>query len=160
MELLSGDRPAAVAAVASVLGIERWQADCRPAAKVARLQELGAMGRRVMMVGDGLNDAPALAVADVSLSPSSAVDISQNAADVVFQGERLSPVAEVLRVARFADTLVRQNFMLAFAYNMVTIPLAVAGHVTPLVAAIAMSSSSVVVIANALRLSRRSGGGR
>lgn len=160
VELLSGDRPAAVAAVASVLGIERWQADCRPAAKVARLQELGAMGRRVMMVGDGLNDAPALAVADVSLSPSSAVDISQNAADVVFQGERLSPVAEVLRVARFADTLVRQNFMLAFAYNMVTIPLAVAGHVTPLVAAIAMSSSSVVVIANALRLSRRSGGGR
>ncbi len=159
IELLSGDRAEAVAVVARSLGITQWQSGCSPAAKVARLQELAAMGRRVMMVGDGLNDAPALAAADVSLSPSSAADISQNAADVVFQGERLEPVVEVLRVARFADTLVRQNFMLAFAYNVVTIPLAVAGYVTPLVAAVAMSSSSVVVIANALRLSRWPGKG-
>ncbi len=88
------------------------------------------------------------------MSPSSAVDISQTAADVVFQGHRLGPVVEALAVARKAGTLVRQNFVLALAYNLFTIPLAVAGMVTPLIAAISMSTSSVIVISNALRLSR------
>lgn len=143
-----------VRAVAEALGLDSWRAACTPADKCARLEALRADGQRVLMVGDGLNDAPALAAADASISPSTAVDVSQTAADVVFQGQRLSPVLEVLDTARRADRLVKQNFGLSILYNVFTIPLAVAGFVTPLIAALAMSSSSVVVISNALRLSR------
>jgi Cu2+-exporting ATPase len=155
LELLSGDRPPAVAAAAQALGIEHWRAGCTPAAKSARLEALAAAGRRTLMVGDGLNDAPALAAAHVSLSPSSAIDISQNAADAVFQGERLEPVVELLEVARRADVLIRQNLALALGYNLLAVPLAVLGMVTPLIAALAMSGSSLMVVGNALRLGRR-----
>ena len=157
VELLSGDRPATAAKVAAELGIDQWRAGCTPAEKCARLTELAQAGRKVLMIGDGLNDAPALAAAHVSMSPSSAVDISQIAADVVFQGARLAPVVETLEVARKSRVLVKQNFVLALGYNVFTVPLAVAGLVTPLIAAIAMSTSSLVVIGNALRLSRRRG---
>ncbi|MQX38023.1 heavy metal translocating P-type ATPase metal-binding domain-containing protein [Roseospira navarrensis] len=155
VELLSGDRPATVAAVARAAGLDTWRAGQTPADKVARLAALRDQGRRVLMVGDGLNDAPALAAAHVSASPSSAVDVSQTAADVVFQGERLAPLLGALAVADRADRLVKQNFALAFSYNAITIPLALAGQVTPLIAAVAMSTSSLVVIGNAMRLSRR-----
>lgn len=154
VELLSGDRTPTVAAVVDALGVDQWRAGCTPQAKTARLNELERQGRRVLMVGDGLNDAPALAAAHVSLSPASAADISRTAADVVFQGNLLAPVVEILDVARGAARLVRQNIGLALVYNLVAVPLAVLGYVTPLVAAIAMSSSSVLVIANALRLGR------
>ena len=154
VELLSGDRRTTVAAVAGALGIETWRAACTPAEKCRRLEELEAEGRRTLMVGDGLNDAPALAAALVSISPSSAVDISQTAADAVFQGEVLAPVPELLGVARRAEALVKQNFGLAFAYNAIAVPLAVLGLVTPLIAAICMSASSLLVTGNALRLVR------
>jgi Cu2+-exporting ATPase len=154
VELLSGDRTGPVDTLARETGIDSWRAGCRPAEKVQALEELRANGRRVMMVGDGLNDAPALAAAHVSLSPSSAADVSQNAADAVFQGDRLFPVLECLEVARRSGLLVRQNFMLAILYNLVTVPLAMAGQVTPLIAAVAMSTSSLLVIGNALRLGR------
>ncbi|MDH3702597.1 MAG: heavy metal translocating P-type ATPase [Alphaproteobacteria bacterium] len=150
--LLSGDRAAAVAAVAERAGITEWQAQCVPAGKVARLEQLRAKGRRVCMIGDGLNDAPALAAAHASISPSTAADISQTAADVVFQGDLLGPVDTVLRTARSALRIVRQNFALALLYNAVTIPLAMAGLVTPIIAAASMSASSVLVVVNALRL--------
>ena len=152
LELLSGDRAPTVAAVAAALGLERAEAGLDPAGKVARLEALTASGRRVLMVGDGLNDAPALAAATVSLSPAEAADIAQTAADAVFQGERLGPVVELLEVAGRAERLVRQNIALSIAYNLCAVPLAVAGLVTPLVAALAMSTSSLLVVGNALRL--------
>ncbi len=152
VELLSGDRPTVVAEAAHAAGIATWRAEATPTAKVARLAALAAEGRKVMMIGDGLNDAPALAAAHASLSPTSAAEATQNAADAVFQGDALVPTIETLDVARRADRLVRQNLALALLYNLSAVPLAILGEVTPLVAAVAMSSSSLLVIGNALRL--------
>jgi P-type Cu2+ transporter len=151
-ELLSGDRRCAVEAAAIQSGIGRWTAGVLPGQKIARLDELKAAGRKVLMIGDGLNDAPALAAAHASLSPSTAADISQTAADAVFQGERLAPVLDVLAAARAARRMALQNFAIAIGYNAVFVPLAMAGLVTPLLAAIAMSASSIAVTANAVRL--------
>ena len=152
IELLSGDRVTAVAAIASEAKIAPWRAEVTPAAKTERLAELARAGKRVLMVGDGLNDAPALAAAHASLSPATAAEATQNAADAVFQGDALAPVVETIRVARLAHRLVRQNLALALLYNLAAVPLAIAGLVTPLIAAVAMSSSSLLVIGNALRL--------
>jgi Cu2+-exporting ATPase len=152
VELLSGDRPAVAEQIAGQLGIERWRAACTPADKAARLEQLASEGRRVLMVGDGLNDAPALAGAYVSLSPATAADVSQTAADAVFQGEGLAPLLELLEVAGKTDTLIRQNVALALIYNLITIPIAIVGLVTPLIAALCMSASSLLVVGNALRL--------
>jgi Cu2+-exporting ATPase len=104
------------------------------------------------MVGDGLNDGPCLAAASVSMSPASAADISQTVADVVFQGSRLAPVATVIATARRARAAMRQNLALSICYNLLLVPLAMAGYVTPWLAAAAMSSSSLLVMANSLRL--------
>jgi P-type Cu2+ transporter len=152
VELLSGDRPAAVARAAAEAGVTQWRAETSPAAKVRRLAALAAQGKRVLMVGDGLNDAPALAAAHASISPATAAEATQNAADAVFQGDALLAVVETLRVARRADRLVRQNLVMALLYNFSAVPLAILGAVTPLIAAVAMSSSSLLVIGNALRL--------
>lgn len=155
VEVLSGDRPVAVAQVAADAGVSRWSAEVAPAGKARRLAELAAEGRHVLMVGDGLNDAPALAAAHASISPATAAEATQNAADAIFQGDALSPVVETLQVARKADRLVRQNLALALLYNLSAVPLALMGEVTPLIAAVAMSSSSLLVIGNALRLGAR-----
>jgi Cu2+-exporting ATPase len=155
LELLSGDRAPVVAAVARGLGIGTWRAACTPPDKTARLEALATAGSRALMVGDGLNDAPALAAAHVSLSPASAVDISRNAADAVFQGDDLQPVVELLEVAARADRLIKQNLGLALAYNVLAVPLAVLGFATPLIAALCMSGSSLLVVGNALRLGWR-----
>ena len=158
VELLSGDRDEVVETVGVALGIESRRAGCSPVEKVARLRELEAEGCHVLMVGDGLNDAPALAAAHVSISPSTAADISQVQADLVFQGDGLAPVLFALRTGRRATTLTRQNVGLAVLYNACAVPFAMAGFVTPLVAAVAMSSSSLLVTLNALRLQRRQSG--
>jgi P-type Cu2+ transporter len=152
LALLSGDRMEVVARIAGELGIEDWQARCLPADKVAALDVRAKVGARVLMVGDGLNDAPALAAGFVSMSPASAAAVSQTAADLLFQGRRLAPVVFALKVARMANRLVKQNFALAVLYNLGAVPIAIAGLATPLIAAAAMSSSSLLVTANALRL--------
>ena len=138
--------------LAEELGIRKWRAGARPADKIARLEELESEGRKIAMIGDGLNDAPALRAAHVSISPADAADVSQTAADFIFQGMQLAPIVEAVDVARKSRRLVFENFGLALAYNAIAVPLAVAGYVTPLVAAIAMSSSSITVTLNSLRL--------
>ncbi|MGF9760293.1 heavy metal translocating P-type ATPase [Microvirga sp. 0TCS3.31] len=153
--ILSGDRPEAVAPIAKVLGIEIWRGGCNPADKIAMLDALRTDGRKVLMVGDGLNDAPALAAAYVSLSPISATDLTQAQADAVFLGDRLDPVQETIAIARRAHALMRQNLGIALIYNLFAVPLAFLGYVTPLVAALAMSGSSTIVTLNALRARSR-----
>ncbi|MDO8290306.1 MAG: heavy metal translocating P-type ATPase [Parvibaculum sp.] len=154
VELLSGDREPAVRAAAEELGLSVWHAAARPDAKIERMGILAEEGWKVLMVGDGLNDAPALRAAHVSMSPASAADVSQIAADFVFQGAKLSPLIEALDIARKSRRIVFENFALAIAYNLVAVPLAMAGFVTPLIAAVAMSSSSITVTLNSLRLNR------
>ena len=154
LHLLSGDREAPVAALAATLGVAHYRAACTPPEKVAALEALRDAGRKVLMVGDGLNDAPCLAAAHVSMSPSTAADISQTVADIVFQGTRLRPVLTVLKLARTARAVMRENIGLAIAYNALMVPLAVAGYVTPWLAAAAMSSSSLLVMANSFRVRR------
>jgi Cu2+-exporting ATPase len=151
VEIISGDRSEAVAPVAARLGIDAFHAALTPAQKIARIAELKGQGRRVLMVGDGLNDAPSLAAAHVSLSPVTAVHLSQATADAVFLGERLAPVAAALAIAAKARGVMRANLWLAAGYNFVAVPLAILGFASPLVAALAMSGSSLLVTANALR---------
>lgn len=152
IEMLSGDRPVVAARIATELGITKWQASMRPDEKLARIQSLTDAGSNVLMVGDGLNDAPALAGATASMAPAKAADVSRTAADLVFQGDSLSPVLHAMKTARTASRAVNQNFGFSLLYNLIAVPIAVAGFATPLVAAVAMSSSSLVVTLNALRL--------
>jgi Cu2+-exporting ATPase len=151
IRILSGDRKGAVTPIASALGVIDWQAGVKPPDKISAIESLRAAGHRVLMVGDGLNDAPALAAANASLSPVSAVDLAQAHSDAVFLGERLQPVVGALMLARRARRLMLQNLSLAVIYNAIAVPIAVAGLVTPLIAAVAMSGSSLLVTLNALR---------
>ncbi|PWE18482.1 cadmium-translocating P-type ATPase [Marinicauda salina] len=154
-ELLSGDREAPVRAAAETIGIDRWTAHLKPDEKIARIRDLVEDGLDPVMIGDGLNDAPALAEAHVSISMGSAAEISRSAADLVIQGDKLSAIPVAIDVARASRRRVFENFALAAAYNCIAVPLAVFGFVTPLVAAIAMSGSSLLVTGNALRLAKR-----
>ncbi len=149
--ILSGDRPDAVRPIAERLGVKQWRAALRPAEKIAVIELLKSQGRRVLMVGDGLNDAPALAAAHASLSPITAAHLTQAHADALFLGEQLAPVLRAVDVSRRARSLMRQNLALAVIYNALAVPVAVAGLITPLIAAVAMSGSSIVVTLNAVR---------
>ncbi|MEM6666974.1 MAG: HAD-IC family P-type ATPase, partial [Pseudomonadota bacterium] len=151
LEIVSGDRPAAVEAVADALGIETWQSGVKPAGKAERLEALGADGKKALMIGDGLNDAGALSLAHAALAPGGAMDVSQSASDAVYRGGDLMAVVDTVDAARRARSAMLQNFTLAALYNVIAVPIAVAGFATPLVAAIAMSASSLIVTLNALR---------
>jgi Cu2+-exporting ATPase len=153
-ELLSGDGAAAVEAAAAATGIGPWQARATPADKAHRIETLRASGARPLMVGDGINDAAALALAHVSVSPASGTDIAQAASDIVLRGEGLSALPAAIRVARRAQGIALQNIVFSLAYNVVAVPMAVLGFVTPLIAALVMASSSIIVILNALRAGR------
>jgi len=152
VELLSGDRKIVAQSVAQQLGITLCQAPLSPTEKANYIQHLQHQGHRVLMVGDGLNDAAAISSAYVSMSPSSATEITQNAADMVFLGTQLRPVLTAMRIAMTAQKLVKQNLWMSVGYNIFAVPAAMAGMVTPLWAALAMSASSLVVVANAMRL--------
>jgi Cu2+-exporting ATPase len=156
VELLSGDREPAVQHAAQALDVAVWRAGVTPAEKIARIEELKRRGRKVMMVGDGMNDAPSLAAASVSMSPVSATHLSQATADLIFLGNELSPVVAAIDFSRKAVSLMKQNLWLAVGYNALAVPVAIAGLATPLIAAAAMSGSSLLVMLNALR-ARRAG---
>jgi len=151
VEILSGDQEDPVRQLALSLGVP-YVGRVSPAGKVSHVASLAASGRKVLMVGDGLNDAPALAAAHASMAPASAADVSRNAADLVFLRESLVAVPQAVAIARRASRLARQNLWLAVGYNAIAVPIAILGLATPLVAAVAMSTSSVLVVANALRL--------
>ncbi|MDH6257417.1 cation-translocating P-type ATPase [Bradyrhizobium sp. BR13661] len=155
IEILSGDREPAVIAAARALGVAEWRAGVTPADKIARIEELKRRGAKVLMVGDGMNDAPSLAAAHVSMSPISAAHLSQATADLVFLGRPLAPVVAAIDSARKALHLMRQNLWLAIGYNVLAVPVAISGVVTPLIAAAAMSGSSILVMLNSLRARSR-----
>lgn len=154
--LLSGDREQAVARTAATLGIPSFEAKVLPEEKVAFVQNLAEQGHHVLMIGDGLNDTGALAAAHVSISPAQALDAARAASDIVLLGRDLMPVADAVATARQATKRIQENFQIATLYNIVAVPLAVAGLATPLIAALAMSTSSLTVSLNALRIRGRS----
>ncbi len=151
VEIMSGDRDEPVRHLAATLGVP-YLAGVSPAGKTKHIADLTSAGRRVLMVGDGLNDTPALAAAHAPMAPASPADVSRNEADLVFLHESLMAIPQAIDVAHRAGQLVRENLILAVGYNVIAVPIAIAGYVTPLVAAVAMSASSLIVIANALRL--------
>ena len=153
VSLLSGDNHKAVAEVAADVGLEA-QAAANPAEKREAIAALQAAGHKVLMVGDGLNDGPALAAADASIAPGSASDVGRQAADLVFLGDSLNALPRAVLAARRTMRVVRQNFALAIGYNVFAVPLAIMGYVNPMIAAAAMSGSSLIVVANSLRLVR------
>ncbi len=152
VEIISGDRAGAVSRLAESVGVSSYKSGVLPGEKSSYVARLGETGRKVLMVGDGLNDAPALVSAHVSMAPATAADVGRNAADFVFLHESLATVTSAISISKKAGQLIRQNFGLAIAYNLIAIPSAIFGYATPLVAALAMSSSSLIVVLNALRL--------
>lgn len=154
MHLISGDAPAPVRALAATLGLESWTANALPAEKADFINALKAKGAHVLMVGDGLNDTAALSTANVSISPASALDAARVASDIVLLGNTLAPIGGAITVARKATARIKENFRIATLYNIIAVPVAIIGLATPLIAALAMSSSSITVSLNALRLGR------
>ncbi|WP_019954796.1 heavy metal translocating P-type ATPase [Yoonia vestfoldensis] len=155
VHLVSGDDRTETARVARMLGIDRWQAETQPEDKIHYIKALSQAGAKVLMVGDGLNDTGALTAAYASLSPATAADASRAASDIVLLKDSLAPLIELPLVARAAKKRILENFAISAAYNVIAIPIAVAGFATPLLAAIAMSTSSITVLVNALRLKGR-----
>jgi len=152
--LCSGDTATPVRRIAEQVGIQAFQAACTPRTKLDVLQQLQGQGQTVAMVGDGINDGPVLAGANVSFSLGHAAALTQTRSDFVILGGHISAVAMTLALARRMRTVVRQNLFWALAYNAACIPLAVAGYLPAWVAGLGMATSSLLVVLNALRLTR------
>jgi Cu2+-exporting ATPase len=150
--LLTGDNPTAAQRIAAKAGITQVESDMRPEEKVAVLNRLAAQGKRVLMVGDGLNDTPALASAFVSMAPASAMDAARVVSDMVLLNPDVAVLPDAVLLARRARKRIVENFAMAAVYNVVAVPLALLGFCTPLMAALAMSASSISVLVNALRV--------
>lgn len=157
LAMLSGDRSPVVSALSARLGIDQGKAELSPADKAQFCAREQQAGRHLLMVGDGINDAPALSAAYVSMAPATAADVGRQAADFVFMHDGLDAVPFAIDVSRKAGQLIRENFVLAIGYNVFAVPIALLGYATPLIAAVAMSTSSLIVVANALRLNGASG---
>ena len=154
VSLVSGDGEAPVSRIAAQLRIDDARFGCSPDDKLATIRDLQRAGETVVMVGDGINDAPVLAGADVSVAPSHAASLAQSNADVLMLGDTLQPIVTLVSASRHTMRIVRQNLGWAIVYNLAAVPLAATGFVPPWLAAIGMSTSSLVVVLNALRLSR------
>ncbi len=152
--LVSGDNRVAVEDIARQVGIDDAHYECTPEDKLRIIEEAQQRGERVVMVGDGINDAPVLAGADASIAPAHGALLAQTSADVIMLGESLGPVVTAVTMSRKTMRIVRQNLAWAIVYNTLALPLAAAGYVPPWAAAIGMSASSLVVVMNALRLNR------
>jgi P-type Cu2+ transporter len=159
-QIASGDRGGAVAHIAGILGVHEARADMTAAGKLALVQALQAGGHRVVMVGDGVNDAPVLAAADVSVAIGSGTDLAKVSADIVLLGERLGPLASAVETSRLMLRIIRENLTWAVFYNAIAVPLAAAGWLQPWMAVVGMSSSSLLVVLNATRLLGSGGAGR
>lgn len=151
-ELLSGDHPGPVAAMAEELGIKKYTANATPEDKLARLKQLQAEGKQVIMVGDGVNDVPVLSAAKVSIAMGDATDLAKTSADVLLLASRLSLIPLALKKAKLTQRTIKQNLGLSLFYNLLAIPAAAMGLVAPWLAALGMTSSSLAVVINALRL--------
>ena len=156
LSLLSGDRKSVIDSIIKNLPFDNAYGDLNPTEKYDFLEQAKANNHNVLMVGDGLNDAPVLVSADVSMAPGTAIDMAQNAADIVFMGDDLKPINIAHTMAIKTQQIIKQNFTIAVLYNCIAIPLAFMGLVTPMIAAIAMSGSSILVIANSFRLKLKS----
>lgn len=154
VKLLSGDQPDAVARMAATLDIVHWQAAATPASKLAAVREWQAAGERVLMVGDGINDAPVLAAADVRIAMGQGAMLARGAADALLVSERLMALPQALALARRTRRVLRQNLAWAAAYNLACVPLALVGLLPPLAAGVGMAASSLFVVLNAQRLTR------
>jgi Cu2+-exporting ATPase len=155
VHLLSGDRAPCVQRTAERLGIPVFTGDATPSDKLRYLRNLQEQGAVVAVIGDGINDAPVLAQAQVSVAMSSGTELARLNADVALLTDRIEPLLEAVTIAHRTLRIIHQNFIWAVAYNVIAVPLAIIGMVTPLVAAIGMSASSLLVICNALRLCDR-----
>ena len=149
---MTGDGEAAARQVASSIGIEAYYANLKPEQKMARVKALQSDGASVLMVGDGINDAPVLSNADVSIAMGDASSLAKTSADIVMLGNRLGSIIDGLSLSTRTQLIIKQNLSWALGYNICAIPAAAGGYITPWMAAIGMSLSSLIVVVNALRL--------
>lgn len=150
--ILSGDNEAAVAHIAYQLGIDAWQANCTPEIKLLLLKEKQSQGQILAMVGDGINDAPVLAAANVAIAMGSGTQLARTSGDAILMNNQLMEIARTFKLGQHTIQVIKQNFIWAFLYNAIALPFAAMGYISPLMAAVGMSASSLIVVLNALRL--------